>query len=103
MENIKEAIQKEVEKIWPQAKKNIDKFNKDAAVVLKKSEKELITISKNIKTGVEKLVCKAKREELFYELGKNIAPLLTSDQLKNKNIMQIYTQMQELNKNLRKK
>lgn len=103
MENLKDFIQKEVEKIWPQAKKNISKFNKDASKLLKKSEKDMSLISKKIKTGVNKLVAKAKREELYYELGKAIAPQLTSDQLKNKNIFRIYSDIQTLSKSLRKK
>ncbi|HAJ56196.1 MAG TPA: hypothetical protein DCL35_00310 [Candidatus Omnitrophica bacterium] len=103
MDNLKDTIQKEIEKIWPQAKKNITKFNQDAVQLMKKSEKDLAVISKNIKTNVEKLVCKAKREELYYELGKNIAPLLTSDQLKDKNVLKIYTEIQQLSRRLRKK
>ncbi len=103
MEDIKNMVKREIEKIWPQAKENIIKFNKDAGKLLKKSEKDLTVISRNIKSGVEKLVCKAKREELYYELGKIIAPLLTSDQLKDKNILKIYSELQSLNKTLKKK
>lgn len=103
MENLKNTIQKEVEKIWPQAKKNILQFNRDAAQLLKKSEKDLAVISKNIKTNVGKLISKARREELYYELGKKIAPLLTSDQLKEKSILKIYTEIQQLSKRIRKK
>ncbi len=103
MEDIKKTIQNEIEKIWPQAKKNISKLSKDTTKLLKKSEKELTIISKKIKTGVEQLVNKAKREELYRELGKYVTPLLTSDQLKNKNVMRIYSEIQQINKNLKKK
>ncbi|MBI5873637.1 MAG: hypothetical protein HZB36_05790 [Candidatus Omnitrophica bacterium] len=103
MEDLKNKVQKEIEKIWPQAKKNINTINRNAVKIMQKSEKDLAAISKNIKTGVEKLVYKAKREELYYELGKGIAPLLTSDQLKDKNILKIYTEIQQLSKHLRKK
>jgi arginine decarboxylase-like protein len=103
MEDLKNKVQKEIEKIWPEAKKNITKINRNAVKIMQKSEKDLAAISKNIKTGVEKLVYKAKREELYYELGKGIAPLLTSDQLKDKFILKIYTEIQQLSKHLRKK
>lgn len=103
MENLKNTIQKEIEKIWPQAKENISKFHKDVVELMKKSEKDIAIVSKRVKTNIEKLVAKAKREELYYELGKNVAPLLTSDQLKNKNILKITAEIRQLNKNIRKK
>lgn len=102
MENLKNIIQKEVEKIWPQAKKNISKFNKDASRLLKKSEKDMEVISKKIKTGVDMLVGKAKREELYYELGKAVAAKLTADQLKNKNISRIHKEIRAISRSLKK-
>jgi predicted glycosyltransferase len=103
MENLKDTIQQELEKIWPQAKKNISKFQKDVVGLMEKSEKDIAVISKKVKTNIDKLVSQAKREELYYELGKNVAPLLTSDQLKNKNILRITAEIRLLTKNLRKK
>lgn len=103
MPNIKDTIEKEFDRIWPQAQKNIAKINKDVVKLLKKSEENFVSASKTVKKGVEKLVLKARREELYYELGKNIAPLLTSDQLKDKNILRISTGIQQVNKNLRTK
>ena len=41
MENLKNTIQQEIEKIWPQAKKNISKFHKDVIGLMKKSEKDI--------------------------------------------------------------
>ncbi|MEK7850095.1 MAG: hypothetical protein AAB213_04715 [Candidatus Omnitrophota bacterium] len=103
MENAKNYIQKEFEKIWPQAKKNITKVNKDLSKLIKKSEKNLIDVYSNVKKKTEAVIMRAKREELYYELGKNVTSLLTSDQLKNKNILEIYTQIQQLSKKLRNK
>lgn len=103
MQNLKEAVLNEIEKNWPKAKKNISKLNKDISKLLKTSEENLVHVSKNVQKGTEKLIAKAKKEELCYELGKAIAPLLTSDQLKNKNVLKIYTEIQQLNKVLRKK
>ncbi len=103
MANIQDSIQKEIEKIWPQAKKNVSKINKDVVKLLKKSEKKLVEAYATAKKKTEQLVFKAKREELYYELGKKVAPLLTSDQLKNKNIMKISTEIRQLTKRLRSK
>ena len=103
MGKIQNSIQKEIEKIWPQAKKNVTKINKDVLRLLKKSEKSLIDTYSNAKKKTEELIFKARREELYYELGKGVATLLTSDQLKNKNILKISTQIRHLNKKLRSK
>jgi predicted transcriptional regulator len=103
MENAKDYIQKEFEKIWPKAKKNITKVNKDLTKLMKRSEKNLIDVYSNVKKKTEAVIMRAKREELYYELGKNVTPLLTSDQLKNKNVLEIYSQIQQLSKKLRNK
>ncbi|OIO36091.1 MAG: hypothetical protein AUJ74_03730 [Candidatus Omnitrophica bacterium CG1_02_44_16] len=103
MENAKDHIQKKFDKIWPQAKRNITKANKDLVKLMKKSEKNLIDAYSNIKEKTGSVIMRGKREELYYELGKNVATLLTSDQLKNKNILDIYTRIQQLNKKLRNK
>lgn len=103
MENIKNTVRKEIEKIWPEAKKNISKVNKDLTKLMKKSEKNLSDFYSNVKKKTDLLLLKAKREELYYELGKSLSPLLTSDQLKNKNILRISTEIRQLNKKLRSK
>ncbi len=103
MSNIKDTIEKEFDRIWPQTQKNIAKINKDVVKLLKKSEESFVSASKTVKKSIEKLVLKAKREELYYELGKNISTFLTSDQLKDKNILRISTEIQRVNKNLRTK
>lgn len=103
MDNVKEIIQKEIEKIWPDAKKNITKVNKDIVKLVKKGEKNIVDIYEVAKKKTKELVLKTKREELHYELGRAIVPLLTSDQLKNKNILKIYTEIQQLGKKLRSK
>ena len=73
------------------------------AKLLKKSEHNILTASRHLKKSAERMLFKAKREELYHELGKIIAPLLTSDQLKNKNILKISSEIQKINKSLRTK
>lgn len=101
MENLKKKIQDELDKVWPVAQKNMTKMSKDINKLVAKSEKTVSELYKQTRKKTEELINKAKREELYYELGKNIVPLLTSDQLKNKNILSIYSKLQEISKKLK--
>lgn len=101
MKKAKNIIQKEIEKIWPQAQEGISKLNKDVSRLMKKSEKNLTVLYKNVKNKTAELIIKAKREELYYELGKAIMPYLTPDQINNKRISKIYSKIRQLKKELR--
>jgi hypothetical protein len=103
MADIKNKIQKEIEKIWPDAQKNLSKINKDVTRVMQEGEKNFNIFYAQAKKKTEEIVMKAKREELYYELGKCVAPLLTSDQLKDKKVLKIYTDIEQLNKKIRSK
>ncbi|MFB3919534.1 hypothetical protein BU251_03625 [Candidatus Velamenicoccus archaeovorus] len=103
MNDLKKTIQKKIEEVWPDAQKNISKISHKTLKTLKKSEKQLLAIYDKTKKKTEQLILQAKREELYYELGKAMAPLLSSDQLKNKTILKIYSEIQEVNKQLRSK
>lgn len=103
MPNIAGIVQKEIEKFWPKAQQGLSKISKDVSKILEKSEKDFAHLSKNVHKGVNRVVSQVKREELYYELGKNILPLLSSEQLKDKNIFRIYSEIQRLNKAIRSK
>jgi hypothetical protein len=103
MTTAKNPIQKEIEKIWPSAQKEVAKINKEASKFLKESEKKITEVYCVAKKKGEELILKARREELYYELGKSVAHLLTSDQLKNKNILRISSEIRQLDKKLRAK
>ena len=103
MDDLKDKIQQEIENIWPKAQKNISKINKDVGRLMKESEKNLSGMYTTAKKKTQELIAKAKREELYYELGKCVAPLLTSDQLKNKNILRISSEIRQLGRKLRSK
>lgn len=103
MKKIKDSIQKEIEKIWPQAQENITKINKDAIKLLKKGEKNLLAIYKTTKKKTEELIFKAKREELYYELGKQVASHLTQEQLNNKKIANIADEIKKITGKIRSK
>ena len=103
MENLKEKIQKEIETVWPKAQKNLEKINSNVSKLLKESEKNLIEFYGQAKKKTEKVMALAKREELYYELGKKIAPVLTEDQLKDKDILRISAGIKKFSKKLRSK
>lgn len=103
MNNLKKTIQKKIEEVWPDARKDISQISRETLKTLKKSEKQLLAIYGKTKKKTEQLILKARREELYYELGKSITPLLSSDQLKNKTILKIYSKIQDVNKQLRSK
>lgn len=101
MKGPKNPIQKEIERIWPDAQKNISKINKDAIKLLEKGEKNLLNIYNATKKKTEEILCKAKREELYYELGKLIAPRLTQEQLKNQKVAVTAAEIKKLNSKIR--
>ncbi len=103
MKNSKNPIQKEIEKIWPDAQKNISKINKEAIKLLEKGEKNLLNIYNTTKKKTEEIICKAKREELYYELGKLVASRLTQEQLKNHKIAATASEIRKLNNEIRLK
>jgi len=103
MNNLQKTVQKKIEEVWPDAQKNISKISRKTLKALKKSEKQLLAIYGKTKKKAEELILQARREELYYELGKAMAPLLSSDQLKNKTILKIYSEIQGINKQLRSK
>jgi len=103
MRNIRQKVKKEIEKIWPQAEKNLTRLSKDAAKLMKKTEKNIVEMYAEAKKQTQNVVRKAQREKLYYELGRIVSPLLTSDQLNNKNVLRLHQEIRQLNKKLRKK
>lgn len=101
MKKAKNIIQKKIEKMWPQAQEGISKLNKDVSKLMKKSEKNLTSLYKNVKNKTAEVIIKAKREELYYELGRAITPYLTPGQINNKKISKIYLKIRQLKKELR--
>ncbi len=103
MKNLANTLHNEIKRIWPKAQKNILKINKDVSKLLKESETTILMASKKFRKSAEIIIFKAKREELYHELGKRIIPFLTSDQLKQKEILKITSELQKISKSLRSK
>ncbi|MFC1704178.1 hypothetical protein ACFL1E_05290 [Candidatus Omnitrophota bacterium] len=69
----KSKFQKDLEKLWPQTKKQLDKMAKEAMVLAKKSEKQLIALSEKGKLQFELTMLQLKKEQLFYNMGKLVS------------------------------
>ncbi len=103
MGDMNTMIRKEIEKIWPEAKKTLTQLNKDASKLIKKTEKNLFDAYAKTKKTTEDLIIKAQREKLYYELGRAVASRLSADQRKNKTIAGISAQLRRLSRSLREK
>ncbi|MFH0877593.1 MAG: hypothetical protein V1863_05150 [Candidatus Omnitrophota bacterium] len=101
MNELQNNINREIKKFWPKAQKSMAKINRDLTKAIQRGEKDLRKFYKDAKKKTETVVLKARREELYYELGKSVAPLLTSEQSKNKNILRISSDLRLVNKKLR--
>ena len=69
----KESFKEVVDKLWPPAKKEIDKGVKNAKKILAKSEKYLKELSEKGAAQTKKLSLSIKREKAYYDLGKAIS------------------------------
>jgi len=69
----KESFKDVVDKLWPQAKKELDKGVKNAKKMLAKSEKYLKELSEKGVAQTKKLSLSIKREKAYYDLGKAVS------------------------------
>jgi len=69
----KESLKEVFDKVWPQAKKEIDKGVKNAKKMLAKSEKYLKELSEKGAAQTKKLSLSIQREKAYYDLGKAVS------------------------------
>ena len=101
MKNISSTIQKEIQKFWPQAQKSMAKLNKDTQQFMKQTEKNLAASYDKARRTTEKVILKAQREKLYYELGRTVMPILSAKQLDNKRIAPTVREIRKLNNKIR--
>lgn len=68
-----ETLKATFDKLWPQAKKELDKGVENAKKVLSKSEKYLKELSEKGVAQTKKLSLVIKREKAYYDLGKAVS------------------------------
>ncbi|MFC1645745.1 hypothetical protein ACFL2Y_01025 [Candidatus Omnitrophota bacterium] len=61
---------KDFEKMWLETKHQVLKLSKETLDLLKKGEKEVVKASGKAKISIEIMVLKAKKEQLYYLIGK---------------------------------
>jgi len=66
------AKKKDFEKMWLETKHQVLKLSKETLDLLKKGEKEVVKASGKAKISLEVMVLKAKKEQLYYLIGKEI-------------------------------
>ena len=64
------AKKQDFEKMWLETKQQVLKLSKETLNLLKKGEKEVVRASGKAKVGFEIMVLKAKKEQLYYLIGK---------------------------------
>jgi len=69
----KESLREVFDKMWPKAKKELDKGAKNARKMLIKSEKYLKELSEKGAAQTKKLSLSLKREKAYYDLGKAVS------------------------------
>jgi len=60
----------DLKKEWPKIKKKLKEMSKEAAVLARKGEDELIKLSKKSKLHLDAATVALRKEKLFYEIGK---------------------------------
>ena len=69
---------KEFEKMWKDSKKYLKQASKDTLVLLKKGEKQVAELSGKGKLNFEVMLLKAKKEQIYYSLGKGAVSFLNN-------------------------
>jgi ElaB/YqjD/DUF883 family membrane-anchored ribosome-binding protein len=64
MKDIRDRVRQEMNKIWPQAEKNLARLSKDAGKLMKKTEENIVEMYAEAKKQTRDVVWKAQREKL---------------------------------------
>ena len=68
--------QYDFKKEWEKTKEQLVKFSKEAAIVAKKGEEELIKFSHRSKLHVDSTTASLKKEHLYYQIGKEFSKIV---------------------------
>ena len=94
----KETIKEVVDRLWPKAKKELDKGVKNAKKVLAQSEKYLKEISEKGVAQTKKISLSLQREKAYYDLGKAIFSTTAANWKTNRKITSLIKKIKKLNK-----
>ncbi len=98
----KETVKEVVERLWPKAKKELDKGVKNAKKMLIQSEKYLKVLSEKSAIQTKKISLSLKREKAYYDLGKAIASTATTKWKTNRKVISLIKEIRKLDKSINK-
>jgi len=82
---------------WEKTRKQLIRFSKEAGIVAKKGEKELIKFSRQSKLYVDATAINLKKEKLYYLIGKEYANANDTDKTTPK-LTKLITEFEKINK-----
>ena len=98
----KESFKEVFDKVWPKAKKELDKGVKNARKMLVKSEKYLKELSEKGAAQTKKLSLSLKREKAYYDLGKAVSALPTTKWKTDRKVSLLIKEVRDLDRNISK-
>ncbi len=98
MKDFQSYARKEIKKFLPQAQKSMAQLNKETQRLMEKTEKNLLQTYAKTKRATEALIFKARREKLYYELGRAVLSVLTAEQLNHKRIAPTVKEIKKINR-----
>jgi len=99
----KEDFKKELMKVWPKAKKDLENISKDTAKLLKKGESYIKNLSEKTAKKAEAVVFQVKREQLYYQLGKALASCPKAKWQANKKVQSLVDEIKKLSKEIKRR
>lgn len=66
-------IREVIDRLWPRAKKDLEKGIQDARILIDKGEQHVIAMTDRGAQNVRAIALHMKREKLCYELGKSVS------------------------------
>ena len=103
MADKKGDLQKDLAKMFGQAKVRFKKFGKELNILAKKSEKEIVKASKSGKLQLDIVSLAVQKEKLYYDIGKKTASLKAKKKLEIRDLEPYWKKMRKLEGAVRKK
>jgi len=99
----KHDAQKEFGKFMEQAKAGFKKFGEEISVLARKSEKEIVKVSKAGKIQLDIVALNMQKEKLYYDIGKKVVAMKEKDALDIPALEPYWKSVQKIEMNTRKK
>ena len=95
--------QKEVARLLEQAKEKFKKFGQELGILAKKSEKEIVKVSKAGKIQLDIVGLNMQKEKLYYDIGKKVFALNAKKSLGLAELDAYWKKMRKIEVDARKK